>query len=182
MVKNKEISEDEVPIRSLMWCKARQTKDGGYENDELMDKANEIVNHEKEIQDGSLELEHGTDALTLVFGKEHTGRVRGVGKEATPTHYRNIPRRKGSSRNCTLQRQLDDEKRENAEKVGGLQKQLQDQDHVIKDQGQKLKDQDHVIKEQCELMKAILAHLSSNGMGLPDLKTPLNKSIEDKNL
>jgi len=35
---------------------------------------------------------------------------------------------------------LDDEKKENAEKFGGLQKQLQDQDRVIKEQGQKLKD------------------------------------------
>lgn len=26
-----------------MWCKARQTKDGDYENDDLRDKANEIV-------------------------------------------------------------------------------------------------------------------------------------------
>ncbi|KAJ9552604.1 hypothetical protein OSB04_016649 [Centaurea solstitialis] len=181
-IKNKEIREDEVPTRSVMWCKARETKDGGYEDDELKDKVDEIVNHEKEIHDGSLKLEHGTDALTLVLGKEHPGRVRGVGKGMTPTRYWNLPRRRGSSRNCTLQRQLDDEKRENAEKVGGLQKQLQDQDHVIKEQGQKLKDQDHVIKEQGQLMKAILAHLSSKGIGLPDLEVPLNMSSDGQNI
>ncbi|KAJ9544438.1 hypothetical protein OSB04_024145 [Centaurea solstitialis] len=181
MIKNKEIREDEVPTRSVMWCKARETKDGGYEDDELKDKVDEIVNHEKEIHDGSLKLEHGTDALTLVLGKEHPGCVRGVGKGMTPTRYWNLPRRRGSSRNCTLQRQLDDEKRENAEKVGGLQKQLQDQDHVIKEQGQKLKDQDHVIKEQGQVMKAILAHLSSKGIGLPDLEVPLNMSSDGQN-
>ncbi|KAI3669725.1 hypothetical protein L6452_41089 [Arctium lappa] len=93
MVKNKEILDDEVPVRSLMWCKACQSKDGGYENDELKDKTNEIVNHEKEIQDGSLTLEHGTNALTLVFGKEHSGHVRRVGKEVTPTRYWNKTQR-----------------------------------------------------------------------------------------
>ena len=113
-----------------------------------------------------------------MFGKEHSGRVRRVGKGVTPTRYWNIPRRKGSSRNCTLQRQLDDEKRENAEKVEGLQKQLQDQDHLIKEQGQKLKDQDRVIREQGELTKVILAHLASKGIGLTDLKTPLNMNFE----
>ncbi|KAJ9545099.1 hypothetical protein OSB04_024806 [Centaurea solstitialis] len=93
--------------------KARQTKDGGYENDEIKDK----VNHEKEIYDGSLKLEHGIDSLTLALGKKHHGSVRGVSKGMTPTRYWNIPRCKRSSRNCTLQRQLDDEKKENAEKV-----------------------------------------------------------------
>ena len=55
------------------------------------------VNHEKETHDGSLKLEHGTDAVTLVLGEEHSGRVRGAGKGITPTRYWNIPRRKGEN-------------------------------------------------------------------------------------
>lgn len=49
---------------------------------------------------------------------------------------------------------------------------------MVHDQDQKLKDQDDVIKEQGKVMKAILAHLSSKGMGLTDLETSLSMSFE----
>ncbi|KAI3716001.1 hypothetical protein L6452_23030 [Arctium lappa] len=83
LVKNKELAEDEVPERSFMWRKARESKDGEYKDDDVRNVANEITCHEKEIAEGSIKLDEGTDALTLVFGKDHNGRVRGVGKGVT---------------------------------------------------------------------------------------------------
>lgn len=44
-VKNNELVEDEddIPVRSIMWRKARETKDGEYKDDDVRNVANEIV-------------------------------------------------------------------------------------------------------------------------------------------
>ncbi|KAL6493577.1 hypothetical protein OROGR_032356 [Orobanche gracilis] len=45
LVKSKELvkDEDNIPVRSVMWRKARQTKDGEYKDDDVRNVANEIV-------------------------------------------------------------------------------------------------------------------------------------------
>nr|GEW92573.1 RNA-directed DNA polymerase, eukaryota, reverse transcriptase zinc-binding domain protein [Tanacetum cinerariifolium] len=64
MIENKEIEVDEEPPRGIIWLKGRKEAD---------DK----------IKDGTLNLDNGTDAMTVVFGKEKGGYARGVGSGVT---------------------------------------------------------------------------------------------------
>ncbi|KAJ9541679.1 hypothetical protein OSB04_028185 [Centaurea solstitialis] len=84
MIKNNELVEDEddIRIRSFMWRKAHETKDGEYKDDDVNNVAEEIISHEKEIAKGSVKRDQCVDALTLVFGKDHSGRVRGLEGES----------------------------------------------------------------------------------------------------
>ncbi|KAL6523050.1 hypothetical protein OROMI_031398 [Orobanche minor] len=66
---------------------------GGYSA--LREKLMEI---EKQINDGELKLDPGTDAMTLVFGKENGGFLKGVGTGVTATRYFHVPRNKGSAK------------------------------------------------------------------------------------
>ncbi|KAJ9561527.1 hypothetical protein OSB04_006687 [Centaurea solstitialis] len=107
--------------------KAHQTKYEEYKDDDVKNVADEIIgsmefpinlnlttqiSHEKEIAKGSMKSDQCADALTLVFWKYHSGRVRGVGRGVTLTKYWNIPCRKVSSneRIVELQKQLDVER------------------------------------------------------------------------
>lgn len=48
----------------------------------------------KDVKDGIVSVEGKNDVLTLSLGTpEHDGRVRGAGKNFTPTNYFDIPRR-----------------------------------------------------------------------------------------
>ncbi|MFS7967485.1 hypothetical protein Hanom_Chr09g00786291 [Helianthus anomalus] len=44
LVQNNELSVDEIPSRALMWRKARENKNGEYENVDVKDIADKIVN------------------------------------------------------------------------------------------------------------------------------------------
>nr|GEV41878.1 hypothetical protein [Tanacetum cinerariifolium] len=63
-IENKEIKADEEPLHGIMWLKGRKEAD---------DK----------IKEGTLNLDDGTDAMTVVFGKEKGGYARGVGSGVT---------------------------------------------------------------------------------------------------
>ncbi|GJY91885.1 hypothetical protein Tco_0507667 [Tanacetum coccineum] len=73
---------------------------------------------EDKIKEGTLKVDHGTDAMTVVLGKENGGYVRGVGSGVTYKRYFDLPRSRQASdeRILLLQSQLDNERRERQEK------------------------------------------------------------------
>nr|GEZ91385.1 hypothetical protein [Tanacetum cinerariifolium] len=91
MIKNKEIGADEEPPRGIMWLKGRKR---------------------------TLNLDDGTDAMTVVFGKENGGYARGVGSGVTYKRYFHLPRniQATDERIELLQTQLDNERRERQQK------------------------------------------------------------------
>ncbi|GJT58003.1 hypothetical protein Tco_0993057 [Tanacetum coccineum] len=99
MIENKEIEADEEPPRGIMWLKGRKEAD---------DK----------IKEGTLNLDDGTDAMTVVFGKEKGGYARGVGSGVTYKRYFHLPRSRQATdeRIELLQTQLDNKRRERQQK------------------------------------------------------------------
>ncbi|GJS69052.1 hypothetical protein Tco_0701893, partial [Tanacetum coccineum] len=98
MIEKKEIEPNEEPPRGTLWLKGR-----------------------KEIEDkikGTLKVDHGTDAMIVVLGKEKGGYARGVGSGVTYKRYFDLPRSRQASdeRILLLQSQLDNERRERQEK------------------------------------------------------------------
>ncbi|GJW79888.1 transposase, Ptta/En/Spm, transposase, Tnp1/En/Spm-like protein [Tanacetum coccineum] len=73
---------------------------------------------EDKIKEGTLKVDHGTDAMTFVLGKEKGGYARGVGSGVTYKRYFDLPQSRQASdeRILLLQSQLDNERRERQEK------------------------------------------------------------------
>ncbi|GJV72409.1 hypothetical protein Tco_1492404 [Tanacetum coccineum] len=73
---------------------------------------------EDKIKEGTLKVDHGTDAMTFVLGKEKEDYARGVGNGVTYKRYFDLPRSRQASdeRILLLQSQLDNERRERQEK------------------------------------------------------------------
>nr|GEU31168.1 hypothetical protein [Tanacetum cinerariifolium] len=97
--KRKEIKPDEEPAHDTLWLKGmKETED--------------------KIKEGTLKVDHGTDAMTFVLGKEKGGYARVVGSEVTYNSYFDLPRSRQASdeRILLLQSQLDNERRERQEK------------------------------------------------------------------
>ncbi|KAI3917989.1 hypothetical protein MKW98_000223 [Papaver atlanticum] len=117
LIKEKEIRGDENPSRSLLWRKAHQNKNGEYDDDDVREKAAQLEEFDKQLEDGTLTKKPGIYSITLVFGEEHGGRVRCAGKGVTPTTYWHMPR-KGASKehiekeHIELKKQLYDERRD----------------------------------------------------------------------
>ncbi|GJR30228.1 retrovirus-related pol polyprotein from transposon TNT 1-94 [Tanacetum coccineum] len=118
MIKNKEIEADEEPPRYIMWLKGRVNKDGELTDDEIRSVGDKLKEADDKIKEGTLNLDDGTDAMTVVFGKEKGGHARGVGGRVTYKRYFHLPR----SRQVTdervelLQTQHDNERRERQQK------------------------------------------------------------------
>ncbi|GJY95320.1 hypothetical protein Tco_0511681 [Tanacetum coccineum] len=76
------------------------------------------IETEDKIKEGTLKVDHGTDAMTVVLGKEKGGYARGVGSGVTYKMYFELPRSRQASdeRIVLLQSQLDNERREHQEK------------------------------------------------------------------
>nr|GEX22669.1 hypothetical protein [Tanacetum cinerariifolium] len=99
MIENKEIEPDEEPPRGILRLKGRkETKD--------------------KIKEETLKVDHGTDAMTVVLGKEKGGYARRVGSGVTYKRYFDLPRSREASdeRFMLLQSQLDNERRKRQEK------------------------------------------------------------------
>nr|GEZ25418.1 hypothetical protein [Tanacetum cinerariifolium] len=77
MIKNKEIKAYEEPPRGIIWLKERVNKDGEFTDDEIRSVGDKL------IKEGTLNLDDGIDAMTVVFGKENGGYARGVGSGVT---------------------------------------------------------------------------------------------------
>ncbi|KAI3845623.1 hypothetical protein MKX03_030486 [Papaver bracteatum] len=113
LIKEKEIREDENPSRYLLWRKARQNKNGEYDDGDVKEKEAQLEEFDKQLEDGTLEKKPGTDSITLVFGEEHGGRVRCARKGVTPTSYCHLPRKGASKEHIELKKHQDDEIRTN---------------------------------------------------------------------
>ncbi|GJT36632.1 nucleotide-binding alpha-beta plait domain-containing protein [Tanacetum coccineum] len=98
MIENKEIEADEEPPRGIMWLKGRVNKDGEFTDDEIRSVGDKLKEADDKIKEGTLNLDDGTDAMTVVFGKEKGGR------QATDERIK------------LLQTQLDNERREHQQK------------------------------------------------------------------
>ncbi|KAI8523445.1 hypothetical protein RHMOL_Rhmol13G0074100 [Rhododendron molle] len=109
--------------RSVSWKMARQNKDEGYDNIDIEEKAAEIDELTKQVEDGTLQTQGRNDILTIALGgTEHGGRVRAVGGKVTPTLYFNVPRRGNHSRCEEKQKSLEKSLAENEEKRQSLEK------------------------------------------------------------
>jgi glutamate synthase domain-containing protein 3 len=73
---------------------------------------------EDKIKKGTLQIDHGTDAMTVVLGKEKGGYARGVGGGVTYKRYFDLPRIRQASdeRVVLLQSELESERRQRQEK------------------------------------------------------------------
>ena len=73
---------------------------------------------DEKIKEGTLDVDGGIDAMTVVFGKEKGGYARGVGSGVTYKRYFNLPRsrKETDERLELLQTQLDNERRERKKK------------------------------------------------------------------
>ncbi|GKB39162.1 transposase, Ptta/En/Spm, transposase, Tnp1/En/Spm-like protein [Tanacetum coccineum] len=98
--------------------KGRVNKDEEYPDDEIRSLGDKLKETKDKIKKGTLKVDHGTDAMTIVLGKEKGGYVRGVGSRVTYKRYFDLPRGRQASdeRILLLQSQLDNERRECQEK------------------------------------------------------------------
>ncbi|GKB92534.1 hypothetical protein Tco_0964806 [Tanacetum coccineum] len=101
-----------------MWLKGRVNKDGEFTNDEIRSVGDKLKEADDKIKEGTLNLDDGTDAMTVVFGKEKGGYARGVGSGVTYKRYFHLPRsRQATDERIELhQTQLDNERREHQQK------------------------------------------------------------------
>ncbi|GJR18678.1 transposase, Ptta/En/Spm, transposase, Tnp1/En/Spm-like protein [Tanacetum coccineum] len=114
MIEKKEIELDEEPTRGTMWLKGRVNKDGEYQDDEIRSVGDKL----DKIKEGTLQVDQGIDAMTLVLGKENGGYARGVGSGVTYKRYFDLPRSKQAAdeRILLLESQFDAARREREEK------------------------------------------------------------------
>ncbi|GJV38646.1 reverse transcriptase domain-containing protein [Tanacetum coccineum] len=84
---------------------------------------NKWIETEDKIKEGTLKVDHGTDAITVVLGKEKGGYARGVGSRVTYKRYFDLPRSRQASdeRILLLQSQLDNERHELGYTTGQFQ-------------------------------------------------------------
>ena len=78
---------------------------------------------EEKITQGTLKVDHGTDAMTVVLGKEKGGYARGVGGGVIYKKYFDLPRirQAADERVVLLQTELDNERRKRQEKDAEIQ-------------------------------------------------------------
>ncbi|GKD72391.1 transposase, Ptta/En/Spm, transposase, Tnp1/En/Spm-like protein, partial [Tanacetum coccineum] len=67
MIEKKEIEQDEKPTRGTLWLKGRVNKDGEYQDDEIRSVGDKLKETEDKIKEGTLQVDQGTDAMTLVL-------------------------------------------------------------------------------------------------------------------
>lgn len=107
------LGEKYIADRSFLWTKARENKDGEFDDDEIKEVAKKVEEYRKQKEDGSLVTEGTSDILTLALGTpEHSGRLRGLGLGPTPTTYFKIPKRRNKRRNEMLMSQLEAERKQ----------------------------------------------------------------------
>ncbi|GJY55712.1 hypothetical protein Tco_0454827 [Tanacetum coccineum] len=79
----KEIEPDEEPVRGTLWLKGRVNKDREYPDDEIRPLGDKRKETEHKIKEGTLKVDHVTDAMTVILGKEKGGYTGGVGSGVT---------------------------------------------------------------------------------------------------
>ncbi|VVA38411.1 PREDICTED: transposase, partial [Prunus dulcis] len=78
--------------RSTLWKKAREDKHGNIPDPKVAEKAKLIDELQKQVSEGTLNVSGNNDVLTMDFGPEHPGRVRGVGARISTRQYFNLPK------------------------------------------------------------------------------------------
>ncbi|GKB10122.1 retrovirus-related pol polyprotein from transposon TNT 1-94 [Tanacetum coccineum] len=101
-----------------MWLKGMVNKDGEFTDDEIRSVGDKLKEADDKTKEGTLNLDDGTDAMTVVFGKEKGGYARGVESGVTYKRYFHLPRSRQATdeRIELLQTQLDNERRERQQK------------------------------------------------------------------
>ncbi|OIT31713.1 PREDICTED: uncharacterized protein LOC109208323 isoform X2 [Nicotiana attenuata] len=83
--------------RGKVWTETHKRKDGSYVNDQARDIGERIEEIRRQRPENLAEISPN-DALGVVFGPEHPGRVRGLGMGAVPTVvFKQTSRRGGCS-------------------------------------------------------------------------------------
>nr|GEZ24314.1 hypothetical protein [Tanacetum cinerariifolium] len=75
---NKEIEVDEEPQRGIMWLKGMVNKDGEFTDDKIRSVGDKLKEADGKIKEGTLNLDDGSNTMTVVFVKEKGGYARGV--------------------------------------------------------------------------------------------------------
>lgn len=197
-IENKEIEPDEEPSRCIMWLKGRLNKHGEFENDELRSVGDKLVSltanfvlisrmfnlyvitlifpyfvqktTEEKIKEGTLTVDHGNDAMTLVFGKDKGGYARGVGSRVTYNRYFDLPRSRQSSdaRVAGLERQLEIERREREnerrEREEKDRREREAKDKEIKDLNDKMAQTQGMVTHLVSQLAAQGVKLTPNGL------------------
>ncbi|GJY76218.1 transposase, Ptta/En/Spm, transposase, Tnp1/En/Spm-like protein [Tanacetum coccineum] len=161
MIEKKEIEQDEEPTRGTLWLKGRVNKDEEYQDDGIRSKETE-----DKIKEGTLQVDQGTDAMTLVLGKEKGGYARGVGSGVTYKRYFDLPRSKQAAdeRILLLESQLDAARREREEK-----------ELLIKSMSSKMSQTEGMVTK----LKNQLAAQGGQLQSTPTQLTPLDVSLVD---
>ncbi|KAI3949450.1 hypothetical protein MKX01_000098 [Papaver californicum] len=95
MIKSDGVTPEEID-RCVLWKKARQNKNGEYDDDVTREQAEIIDELKKQVDNGSLVCDGNIDVLTMALGTpEHSGRVRGAGKFASQSTFFRKPKRQG---------------------------------------------------------------------------------------
>nr|GEX11996.1 hypothetical protein [Tanacetum cinerariifolium] len=81
--RKKEIELDEELARGTLWLKGIVNKDGEYPDDEIRSVGDKLKETEDKIKEVTLKVDHGTDAMTVLLGKEKGGYARGEGSGVT---------------------------------------------------------------------------------------------------
>ncbi|GJS65018.1 reverse transcriptase domain-containing protein [Tanacetum coccineum] len=163
LIEKKEIKQDEEPTRGTLWLKGRVNKDGEYQDDEIRSVGDKLKETEDKIKEGTLQVDQGTDAMTLVLGKEKGGYARGVGSGVTYKRYFDLPRSKQAAdeRILLLESQLDAARREREEK-----------ELLIKSMSSKMSQTEGMVTE----LKNQLAAQGGQLQSTPTQLTPLDVS------
>nr|GEX34887.1 hypothetical protein [Tanacetum cinerariifolium] len=96
----------------------RVNKDEEFTDDEIRSVGDKLKEADDKIKEGTLNLDDGTNAMTVVSSKEKGGYARGVGSGVTYKRYFHLPqsRQATDERIELLQTQLDNERRERQQK------------------------------------------------------------------
>ncbi|GJU38557.1 transposase, Ptta/En/Spm, transposase, Tnp1/En/Spm-like protein [Tanacetum coccineum] len=166
MIEKKEIEQDEEPTRGTLWLKGRVNKDEEYQDDKIRSVGDKLKETEDKIKEGTLQVDQGTDAMTLVLGKEKGGYARGVGSGVTYKRYFDLPRSKQAAdeRILLLESQLDAARREREEK-----------ELLIKSMSSKMSQTEGMVTK----LKNQLAAQGGQLQSTPTQLTPLDVSLVD---
>ncbi|GJW89391.1 hypothetical protein Tco_0164731 [Tanacetum coccineum] len=132
---------------------------------------------EDKIKEGTLKVDHGTDAMTVVLGKEKGGYARGVGSGVTYKRYFDLPRSRQASdeRILLLQSQLDNERRERQEKellIQNLSNKMSQTEGMVT----KLKNQ---LAAQGGQFQSMSTQLTPQNVSSVDIN-PINRSADEE--
>nr|GFA37206.1 hypothetical protein [Tanacetum cinerariifolium] len=170
MIKNKEIEANEEPPRGIMWLKGKVNKDGEFTDDEIRSMGDKLKEADDKIKEGTLNLDDGTDAMTVVFGKEKGGYAREVGSEVTYKRHFHLPRSRQATdeRIKLLQTQLDNKRRERQQKdvtpMGAYEVDKTQSSVVVRDKDARIKKKSNGLVTSEKASKCKLWHLKKSNI------------------